>query len=258
MLWNIQEVIDSNYYIIKISEETIITRHSDYFQFYSYEKGQLTSKRNKEIVDCIYDICSINDSEIAIYYYKDGKIYGYNAFLLFYDIEYYEKIKTLKLGDGEEGKIIKSINKDTLILDRNSKIVIIDAKKRSIYKEIKFEHSINSIILLNENNFLITNNYTIYQCEINYFNLTINKEKDIKSNIIDKYPGNKLIISKDKEIYIYEMKEVHYRIMCDRCGMHPLIGIRYKCEECEDFDYCESCYEKDKESHGHTFKIIKQ
>jgi len=77
------------------------------------------SKKNNEIVDGIYDICNINDSEIAIYYYKDGKLYGYNAFLLFYDKLYYEKIKTLKLGDGQEGNFIKLIDENTLVLDRN-------------------------------------------------------------------------------------------------------------------------------------------
>jgi len=119
---NIQELKDTNYNIYKISEKRIITSYYEKFQFYSYEKGKLMSKKNIEVVKCIYDICNINDSEIAIYYYKDGKFYGYNAFLLFYDILYYEKIKTLKLGDGEKGNLIKLINENTLILDRNSKM----------------------------------------------------------------------------------------------------------------------------------------
>ena len=105
---------------------------------------------------------------------------------------------------------------------------------------------------------MIRNDYKIFHCEINDFNFTLKEDKDIRSDFIGKYPGNKLIISKGKEIYIYEMKEIHYHIRCDICKMSPILGIRYNCEECEDFDLCESCYEKNKESHGHTFKIIEK
>ena len=246
------------YNIYKISEEIVGITNSQCIKFYSYNKGKLISKEREENIIHIYDLCYINNREIAIYYYKFGKLFGYNAFLLFYDIIYYEKNKTLKLGDGLRGKLIKLVNKNTLILDRNSKIVIIDAKNRIVKKEIKFEYVICSIILLNENNFLIESKNRICQCEINNFHFTLKETKDIDFDFIDKYPGNKLIISKNKEICIYEMKEIHYHIKCDGCQMKPLIGIRYKCKECQGFDYCESCYEKNKESHGHTFTIIKE
>ena len=254
----IQDFKDYIYNIYKISEKIVAITDCDYVKFYSYIKGKLISKNRKENIGHIYDLCCINNSEIAIYYYKDEKLFGYNAFLLFYDIKYYYKKKTLKLGDGQRGKLIQLVNENTLILDRNSKIVIIDAKNRIVKKEIKFEYDIYSIILLNENNFLIGTCNSICQCEIYNFHFTLKEKKDIDFDFFDKYPGNKLIISKDKEISIYEMKEIHYNIKCDGCQMKPLIGIRYKCEECQDFDYCESCYEKNKESHGHTFKIIKE
>ena len=49
-------------------------------------------------------------------------------------------------------------------------------------------------------------------------------------------------------------KIVHKNIECDGCGMHPLIGIRYKCKTCPDFDYCENCYEN--KPHSHEFNKI--
>ena len=53
-----------------------------------------------------------------------------------------------------------------------------------------------------------------------------------------------------------QKKEIHFNIICDGCKMHPIVGKRYKCENCKDFDFCEKCYEKNKESHGHKFKQV--
>ncbi|KAF7721705.1 Next to BRCA1 protein 1 protein [Apophysomyces ossiformis] len=33
---------------------------------------------------------------------------------------------------------------------------------------------------------------------------------------------------------------VHRNVVCDRCD-RPIVGIRYKCGHCEDYDVCESC-----------------
>jgi len=52
-----------------------------------------------------------------------------------------------------------------------------------------------------------------------------------------------------------ERKEVHWYITCDGCEMTPIVGKRYKCDICPNFDFCESCYEKKKESHKHTFSL---
>jgi len=34
---------------------------------------------------------------------------------------------------------------------------------------------------------------------------------------------------------------IHDRVTCDGCGVYPVVGIRYKCSVCPDFDYCEKC-----------------
>jgi len=48
-----------------------------------------------------------------------------------------------------------------------------------------------------------------------------------------------------------ESKVVHARIECDGCGEGPIVGIRYKCSVCPDFDYCERC--EAKIEHPHPF-----
>ncbi len=49
---------------------------------------------------------------------------------------------------------------------------------------------------------------------------------------------------------------IHNGIKCDNCGMFPIKGIRYKCMECNDFNYCEKCEKIG--SHPHLFYKIKK
>ena len=47
--------------------------------------------------------------------------------------------------------------------------------------------------------------------------------------------------------------EIHEGCVCNGCGDFPIIGIRYKCVECKDFDYCEKCHADKKFIHKHPF-----
>ena len=77
-------------------------------------------------------------------------------------------------------------------------------------------------------------------------------------------PENKLNLSSDDIILKSVPKEIkkrdviHVGIICDGCKKKPIRGNRYKCKGCKDFDFCESCYQKNKESHGHEFKKIEK
>lgn len=53
-------------------------------------------------------------------------------------------------------------------------------------------------------------------------------------------------------------QSVHPDVRCDGCSVHPIIGDRYKCSICEDFDYCGNCEEKFKDTHLHPFIKIRQ
>jgi len=44
---------------------------------------------------------------------------------------------------------------------------------------------------------------------------------------------------------------VHEHVRCDGCQVFPIVGVRYKCNECPDFDFCEVCEEKFGDQHGH-------
>ena len=42
--------------------------------------------------------------------------------------------------------------------------------------------------------------------------------------------------------------------MCNGCFQSPIVGVRYKCSVCKNFDFCSSCEEK--RSHDHAFLKI--
>jgi hypothetical protein len=59
----------------------------------------------------------------------------------------------------------------------------------------------------------------------------------------------------------WHQKQVHINIKCDECGMNPLVGIRFKCNTCPDFDLCHGCFALKhlnaygKNIHPHEFSI---
>ena len=92
----------------------------------------------------------------------------------------------------------------------------------------------------------------------------LNKTKEITNKLAEKFKGLESLnisVNSNKEKKVEDKKEepkkeVHRFIICDGCGMDPLVGKRYKCKTCHDFDYCEKWYEKNKNAHKHEFKLV--
>ncbi|XP_077510084.1 uncharacterized protein LOC144121046 [Amblyomma americanum] len=42
-------------------------------------------------------------------------------------------------------------------------------------------------------------------------------------------------------------------VQCDECGQHPIIGSRWKCDVCHDYDLCTACYLSGKHTPRHSF-----
>lgn len=49
---------------------------------------------------------------------------------------------------------------------------------------------------------------------------------------------------------------VHENYVCDMCSHSPIVGVRYHCNECADFDECESCYSR--YAHAHMMEKIEK
>jgi uncharacterized protein YegL len=50
---------------------------------------------------------------------------------------------------------------------------------------------------------------------------------------------------------------IHGNVRCDGCFQDPVVGKRYKCRVCPDFDYCESCMKRFGGTHGHSFMMFR-
>ena len=108
------------------------------------------------------------------------------------------------MGDGEKGSQICLVNKNLLIVERNSKFVLIDVNKRSFIKEIKIKESFSKMMSLNEKTFLTINEYGFCQYEIENSNkISYLRQEKLSNDCIIKYPDNKLLAIKDEKIYIY-------------------------------------------------------
>eukprot|EP01006_Ploeotia_vitrea_P013924 TRINITY_DN36604_c0_g1_i1.p1 TRINITY_DN36604_c0_g1~~TRINITY_DN36604_c0_g1_i1.p1 ORF type:complete len:258 (+),score=47.66 TRINITY_DN36604_c0_g1_i1:54-827(+) len=56
---------------------------------------------------------------------------------------------------------------------------------------------------------------------------------------------------------LHTEKPKWYEVQCDGCAQHPLIGTRYKCETCDDWDLCEACFgNKATHIHDPTHKYL--
>lgn len=51
---------------------------------------------------------------------------------------------------------------------------------------------------------------------------------------------------------------VHLNVTCDGCNAQPIVGLRYKCVQCPNFDLCFSCHKVDEHAFRHFFKLIKE
>ena len=55
-----------------------------------------------------------------------------------------------------------------------------------------------------------------------------------------------------------EEEAVHHGVVCDICNTTPIVGIRYKCLQCHDFDLCAKCEASGEHPASHQLLKMKQ
>ncbi|XP_064156928.1 E3 ubiquitin-protein ligase MIB2 isoform X4 [Anguilla rostrata] len=59
------------------------------------------------------------------------------------------------------------------------------------------------------------------------------------------------------DLLLYDNAQIgvrHSNIICDSCDKHGIMGMRWKCKVCFDYDLCTQCYMNNKHDLGHAFE----
>ncbi len=78
-----------------------------------------------------------------------------------------------------------------------------------------------------------------------------------KYNEISEIIMKSQIGKKEENLNFSALKIEHKGIKCEQCFKEPIIGFRYKCSECNNYNLCEDCEEKNSVSGNHPHDFIK-
>ena len=105
-------------------------------------------------------------------------------------------------------------------------------KENKLNKEFNISEEIYNSLDKNLFNQKPVNN-KLLETSVKLFNKTLEEKILIDSNI----KKNSAL----KSIYKSIKLDVHRNIKCDNCNQKPIIGIRYKCLDCHDYNLCNNC-----------------
>jgi hypothetical protein len=93
----------------------------------------------------------------------------------------------------------------------------------------------------------------------NYFGFI--REAQSQREKMNEEDGRISLIKEEKNIEVPNSEAViHDSIRCDGCKIKPIVGDRYKCSICKDFDFCTYCEDKNflTNEHAHSFIRIRK
>ena len=95
------------------------------------------------------------------------------------------------------------------------------------------------------------------EIEKEYENKYKNKEKEMenKFNEMSKIMQQKVEENSKNNISI--CKTTHHGIKCEKCSKEPICGFRYKCSQCNNYNLCQDCEEKNSLCGEHPHDFIK-
>ena len=90
------------------------------------------------------------------------------------------------------------------------------------------------------------------------------KEKHFKENEqkLEEYKKQKEQLEKINKEYMIQKessicKTIHNGIKCQKCFRNPIVGYRYKCSECQNYNLCQDCEELNSINVVHPHNFIK-
>ena len=209
----------------------------------------------------------LDDNVTDIYIYnsiEEMKLFNSNNYNMPFK-EDKEEIPNFYQEDNIDDNNINNIQQENFLKEK-AKQNIINEQKRKI-RESKLKHerekeekkkSTNSIIIRFQND---DNNIENDEDNKKIVDIIEKNFETFKENLINESKiqstqivmESKLKFEDKQDIETPNSVEVHKGSVCNGCGEFPIIGIRYQCVECKDFDYCEKCHEEKKYIHKHPF-----
>lgn len=191
--------------IFVLSEIDILTYadDDDYLYFHKYENNELTLDNKGIMIEKkgINSICKIKQNEIIISCWENKKFFGYNYYLIFYDIKNKFVIKIIDIG----GKMCL-LNYKNLIVADSSKIYLIDLINRKILSKISGKHWSSkkySLVKIFGDSFIIIAK-NIYQYEIKNEKIVYKSTNIFNANIALMLPSNELLFENSSGITIFQ------------------------------------------------------
>ena len=89
------------------------------------------------------------------------------------------------------------------------------------------------------------------------FNQKLDQIEIKKNENLDKLEKKKKSEKNENDIVNKNIINVSNGVKCEKCFQEPIIGIRYKCFECNNYYLCANCNQKNSESKDHPHKFIK-
>ena len=88
-----------------------------------------------------------------------------------------------------------------------------------------------------------------YKFKENQMQMNYKQMSNLLEKKIENYAGSKINLS------ICNTR--HNGIKCEQCFKNPIVGYRYKCSICDNYNLCENCEEENSKSQAHTHNFIK-
>ena len=102
---------------------------------------------------------------------------------------------------------------------------------------------------------------------INDFNEKQRQYQEQQNKLIEDYNNKIIQLQKENKEYMMQVSKIqhsvcqttHHGIKCQQCFKQPIIGYRYKCSVCNNYNLCQDCEEKNSinGSHQHCFLKIR-